>query len=186
MDTASLRARVLHALTTHADLRAATFLEHATLHVDEAVRRWTSSAGEVCAHRVSLAVDARRLGELKAAPSIEDSLHAAFAAVLSESGRESLAELRVAWDGALSARIESYRGATRLDGRAHVIDALAEYLDGAGDTGASWSVAHAEALLPSPDELALTGSPDAWTATAIRDAARHLFGDALKIRWRSR
>lgn len=186
MDGASLREKVLDALGAHADPRAAALLDRATLHIDEGVRQWTGSAGDVRAHRVRLGVDARSLGVVKAAPSAEDSLRAAFAAVLSDHAGESLAELVIEWDGALSARMESYRGAARIDGRAHLAEALTEYLEGAGDERAAWSVANLDVREASPDDFVIVGSPDVWTASAVRDAVSHLLGERAKVRWRSR
>jgi hypothetical protein len=185
MDPAALREKALDALGAHADPRAGVLLSHATLSIDEAVRRWTSSGGEVRAHRVRCLVDARSLGVVRAAPAVEDALRAAFASVLSEHAGESLAELEIAWDGALAARMESYRGAARIDGRAHIAEALVEYFEGAGDRVAR-SVANLEGREVSPGAFLFHGAPSVWMASAVRDAIRHLVGPTATVQWRTR
>lgn len=142
MDGSALRTLTLDALGPYADPRARTLLEGAEVVVDEAVRAWTSSVGAMRAHRVRLCVDARSLGAVRAAPAIEDALHRAFAQAFTAWPHDTLDALAIAWNGALAARVEGYRGSTPIDGRANLDMALAEYLDGAGEPaeGASGAV----------------------------------------------
>ncbi len=180
----TLRARALEALGPHADPRAAPLLERASLRVDENVHRWTGSSGDVRAHRVRLEVDARSLGVVRAAPFVEDALRAAFAKVLSDARGESLSELVIGWNGMLEARVESYRGAAPIDGRAHLSMALAEYLDGAGSHDVARFVEALDVQESARHELTLDASPDVFTATAVSDAARRLLGEGVVVRWR--
>lgn len=184
MHADTLRARALEALGPHADPRAVPLLERASLRLDENVRRWTGSGGDVRAHRVHLDVDARSLGVVRAAPFVEDSLRAAFAKVLSDTRGESLAELTLGWNGLLEARVESYRGAAPIDGRAHLSMALAEYLDGAGAHDIARFIESLDVRETARREVTIDASPDVFTATAVSDAARRLLGEGTVVRWR--
>ena len=142
MDGSALRTLGLEALGPYADPRARTLLEGADVEVDEAVRAWTSSTGAVRAHRVRVCVDARSLGAVRAAPAIEDALQRAFAKAFTAWPHDTLDALVIEWNGALTARVEGYRGSTPIDGRANLDMAVAEYLEGAGEPaeGASGAV----------------------------------------------
>lgn len=133
MDGSALRDRALDALGPYADPRARALLEGAEVIVDEAVRAWTSSTGAMRAHRVWVCVDARSLGAVRAAPAVEDALQRAFAQAFTAWPHDTLDALTLAWNGALAARLEGYRGSTLIDGRANLEMALAEYLEGAGE-----------------------------------------------------
>ncbi len=80
------------------------------MHVEPLGEGWESSAGHVDGQLVTLAVDAATLGRLRAAPALEDALHAALAAAVARHPGQTLAGLALRWarEGTL-ARVDGYR-----------------------------------------------------------------------------
>ena len=127
-----LRRAALAILGEHADERARDALGHASVTVVEAAG-WDGSAGPVQAHRVTLGLDARTLGGLRAAPALADALCAAVASAIATRPGETLLDLHLRW--ALGTRSSSagYRDAPPPAVEASLHDALLDYLEGGGE-----------------------------------------------------
>jgi hypothetical protein len=138
-----LRAAVLDALSEFVDERAREALVHGEVAIAPAVATWEASQGRVQGHRVTLALDARRLGVVRAAPAVVDALHAAFAAAVAGRKGEALLGLELRWARGRARAVPAGRGLGHgyRDGpvgqSAHaeetVREALAAYLEGSGE-----------------------------------------------------
>ena len=102
------------------------------------------------AHRVLLAVDARRLGALRAAPGVGDALCAAFASAIATHPGEALLDLVLRWDPEARASQAAYRDAPPAAPRTSVEEALVQYLDGRGEHLLARSLGHLEMDLTDP------------------------------------
>jgi hypothetical protein len=180
----ALRRAALEALGPHADERAIDALRHSAFTVTTGAARWNASAGPIEAHVVTLALDAKRLGRLRAVPAIADALCAAVASAIAAQPGETLLELALRWaPGAAAARV-GYRDAPAPP--VSLRDALAEYLDGAGEPSVAPMIASAvlTASRPADGELALHIDRVSWDAlrtnphalATLTRAVRDLFG----------
>jgi hypothetical protein len=131
----ALRRGALDALGPHADERALDVMRRATILLERSVRRWIASAGDVEAHRVTLAVDAGTLGLVRAAPAVADALCRAIAVAIARRPGETLLELVLRWSpraDAPDARRDPYRDASRSATEIALGDALVAYLEESG------------------------------------------------------
>lgn len=182
----ALRQAALDALGPHADERTRAALEAAELQLEAAVAAWESSAGHVEGHRVTLAVDAATLGRLRAAPALEDALHAALAAAMARHPGQTLAGLVLCWarEGR-SAAPDGYRDRPP-DAPQTLQQALPAYLEGRGegslahllqdaslDASAGWLRVGLDA-----DRLQAFKSAGTAATSALTAAARDLTGNA--------
>jgi hypothetical protein len=161
----ALRRAALAALGEHADERARDALAHASLTVIEAAG-WDGSAGPVEAHRVTLGLDARTLGGLRAAPAVVDALCAALATAISARPGDALLDLRLLWTPAARPAAAGYRDAPPPEHGDSLQAALVAYLDGAGERSLSDLVATAIVYQPPAGPIALELPP------SVRDALR--------------
>ncbi len=180
----ALRQAALDALGPHADERTREALEVAELQLEAAVAAWESSAGHVEGHRVTLSVDAATLGRLRAAPALEDALHAALAAAMARHPGQTLAGLVLCWarEGR-SAAPDGYRDRPP-DAPQTLEQALPAYLEGRGE-GSLARLLQDASLEATPGGLRVVLDPDrlrafrsAGTAvtSALTAAARDLTG----------
>lgn len=183
-DTADLRTRALALLDALPDGRARAALDGANVSIEPDIARWESSGGTVHAHRVVVSLDARALGQIHGVPAVADDLHTAFARAIAALPNASLHDLAFVWNGSLAARVVSYRGSAAIDGRAELTEAVAEYLDGAGERDAARLTRSTVVRLRGPDDVEFRGSPGGFTATAQRDAVRALLGARTRVTWR--
>jgi hypothetical protein len=155
-----LRSAALEALGGLADARAVDALSRGELTVEHAAARWDTSAGPVEAHRVTLAVDARCLGTLRAAPGVFDAVCAAVAAAIAARPGESLLELSLRWAPGTRAVARGYRDAPPAP--VTLREGLVEYLDAAGERAAADVVGAAELRHDDPSQVVLLLDAPAW------------------------
>jgi hypothetical protein len=127
-----LRRSALVLLGDQGDAHAIELLAHAGLSVARAIARWDSSSGPVEGHRVTLALDASQLGELRANPAAYDAICAALATAIAMDPGESLHELVTRWAPDAHAAAAGYRDAP--PSKVTLKDALVAYLESAGST----------------------------------------------------
>jgi hypothetical protein len=179
-----LRRAALEALGPHADERTIDALRHSALTVTTGAARWNASAGPIEAHVVTLALDAKRLGRLRAVPAIADALCAAMAAAIAAQPGETLLELALRWAPGAAAAPLGYRDAPAPP--VSLRDALVEYLDGAGELSVARVIASAvlNASRPADDAVVLHIDGVSWDAlrtnphalATLTRAMRDLFG----------
>ena len=158
-----LRRAALVALGKHADRRAVDALGSAFITVTPGAAHWQSSAGPVHAHRVTLGLDARRLGQLRAAPATVDALCAAVAAAIAQRPGQTLLELSLRWAPGAGVVAKGYRDAPTPP--VSMRQALVDYLDAAG----SGSVARAvETAKVTPEYPSLEAAEAAQAAQAAQ------------------
>jgi hypothetical protein len=187
-----LRRAALAALGEHADERARDALGHASITVVEAAG-WHGSAGPVQAHRVTLGLDARTLGGLRAAPALADALCAAVASAIATRPGETLLDLHLRWAPGTRSSSAGYRDAPPPAEESSLHDALLEYLEGGGEHLVARSLAGATSDESVPGtisiHLAETARVDfrghARAATTITAALRDLLANE-KLRLRVR
>jgi hypothetical protein len=183
-DGEALRRAALEALGSPADELAADVLRHGELAIVAGAARWDASAGPVEAHRVTLWLDARRLGALRSAHASFDALCAAVAAAVATRPGQSLLELSLRWAPCGRAVAACYRDAPPPP--VTLRDALVEYLDAQGEGALAESVARAHVIVDSASEVALfrehgADAPwrsDARATGALTRAVRDLLGAA--------
>jgi hypothetical protein len=88
----ALRRAALAALGPFGDERARDLLARGALEVTGAVAQWQASDGPVEGLRVTLAVDAEAVEQIRAAPALRDAICAALAAAVASRRGESLFE----------------------------------------------------------------------------------------------
>jgi hypothetical protein len=175
-----LRRAALSALGQHADERARDAVAHAAITVVDGAKRWVGSGGPVEAHRVFVALDARRLGALRAAPGVTDALCVAFAAAVATHQGEALLDLVFAWDREARASAVGYRDSPPDAPRASVRDALVDYLDARGELALARSLGDVE--LEPKDVGGATLRVDGPTRDALRADARGLAAVTAALR----
>jgi hypothetical protein len=175
-----LRRAALDALGQHADERARDAVVHAGITLVDGAKRWVGSGGPVVAHRVFVALDARRLGALRAAPGVTDALCVAFAAAVATHPGEALLDLVFAWDPEARSSAAGYRGSPPDAPRASVRDALVDYLDARGELALARSLGDAE--LEPTDAGGATLRVDGATREALRADARSLIALTAALR----
>jgi hypothetical protein len=180
---AELRAAVLDALGPHADEGMRDAVRNATVAITPSVARWESSGGPTEGHRVVLALEAGRLGKLRASHASVDAVAAAFAAVVATRPGQAMADLSLEWSGQGDVAESGYRGAPPT--AVSFETALLTYLAAAGEADVAHDVAGAMitrrgaevrvVLAPEPRKRlrARAGAED-----AIVRAVRDLAGDA--------
>jgi hypothetical protein len=182
-----LRRAALEALGPHADVRAIDALRHSVVAVVPRAAHWNASAGPIEAHVVTLALDARRLGRLRAVPAIVDALCAALAAAIAAQPGETLLELVLRWAPGPGATDVGYRDAPAPP--VSLRDTLVQYLEGAGEPSIASMLANAavNADRPTFDDAVVANIDRAsWEAlrtnahalAALTRAVRDLFGDS--------
>ena len=177
-----LRRAALEALGALADERAVDALVHGDFAVTPAAARWDASAGPVEAHRVTLALDARRLGTLRAAPGVVDALCAAVAAAVATRAGQSLLELALRWAPGARAATMGYRDAPPPP--VTLREGLVEYLDALGERSLASAAAGAHLDAEDPSEVLLLVDratfdalrSDAHAHTVLTRALRDLLG----------
>jgi hypothetical protein len=174
-----LRRAVLERLGEHVDARAREAVVHGSVAIVPEVARWVGSGGPVAAHRVSLAVDARTLGGLRAAPAAVDALCAAFAAVVASRPGEALQDLVLRWTPAVAATPAGYRDARPETRESSLEEGLRDYLGAYGEPDLArlpLSVVPADDGATVHAGEALRGDPRAQAVVAA--ALRDLLGDS--------
>jgi hypothetical protein len=179
-----LRRAALDALGGHADERARDALVHASVTIVGA-EGWDGSAGRVQAHRVTLGVDARTLGGLRAAPAVNDALCAALAAAIAMRQGQTLLDLDLRWARGARPSSAGYRDAPPVTPEASLLDALIDYLGAGGEDalarllgGATIDVTvpgEVTVRLPSPAREAVRA--EHRSKVALTAALRDLLGD---------
>jgi hypothetical protein len=144
-----LRRAAVEAIGPHADERTRDALARGTMTIVPAAMQWESSTGRMLAHRVSLFLDAGRIGAIRSTPAVEDALRAAVAAAVSSQPSETLEELVLRWSPRPSSMPNgstAYRDAppAPIGGAELLREALVEYLDGSGDAALARRTADAE------------------------------------------
>jgi hypothetical protein len=177
----TLRAAALQALGAQADERAVDVLAHGEFVLLPAEVRWEASAGTVEAHRVTLGLDARRLGLLRAAPGVADAVCAAVAAAMAIRPGKSLLELSMRWSGGRAIQ-KGYRDAPAPP--PSLRQALVEYLEAAGEALLARRVASAQVCADASGLVLLVDRATcrAWrdhpgALAALTRAARDLSGN---------
>jgi hypothetical protein len=181
--TGELRRRALVALAEHGDERAVDALSHGDLAVAWSVARWDSSSGPVEGHRATLTLDAWRLGELGAHPAARDAICAALAAAVAEHPGQSLLELVTRWSPHARTGDAPYRDAP--PSRVTLGEAVADYLDGAGNTRLARAVGRAGFERAGGGDVVVRGLPEEAVEGVYElvRAVRDLLGDAaLRVR----
>jgi hypothetical protein len=187
-----LRHAALDGLGPYADERTRQALQGAELRLDPAVTSWESSAGPVQGHRVTLAVDAATLARLRAAPALEDALHAALATAIASRKGEALAGLELRWarEGTHAAA-HGYRDRPP-DPPQTVQQALVSYLEVRGEPALALLVAGGSvteqtvqgasvSLVVEPDQLRSFRSGGAAATGALTAAVRDLLGGDARV-----
>jgi hypothetical protein len=180
-----LRRAALDALGEHADERAREALRHASIGVVDAAAEWSGSGGTVQAHRVTLAIDARTLGALRAVPALADSLCAAMAAAIAARPGEALMDLSLRWERGRPPVAMGYRDAPPSSAETSLHDALLEYLDASGQEGLGRSLGAFTVETTPEGALTVTLEPsgrallrrDPHAMAALTAALRDLVGD---------
>jgi hypothetical protein len=160
-----LRRAALDALGEHADERAREALRHASIGIVDAASEWSGTGGTVQAHRVTLAIEARTLGGLRAAPALADALCAAMASALAARPGETLMDLSLRWAPGRRPVATGYRDAPPSTPETSLHDALLEYLEGNG----------AEALARSLGDFTLATTPEGVLSVRMEPPANALF-----------
>jgi hypothetical protein len=184
MSAEELRRAALEALGEHADERARDALAHASVSIVAGAAAWHGSAGAVQGHRVSLGVDARTLGVLRAAPALTDALCAAVAAAIATRPLETLLDLRLRWAPGSRASSAGYRDAPP-PGEGSILEALVDYLEGSREHDLARLLAGAGVEEGASAELTVRLAPaarksvrgDARAAATLTAALRDLLGD---------
>lgn len=167
-----LRRSALEALGEHADERARDALVHASIEIVIAAAGWTGSGGPVQAHRVTLGFDARTLGGLRAAPALKDALCAALASAIAARPGETLLDLQLRWMAEPRAAPAGYRDAPPNAPDESLLDALTDYLAGAGQQALAASLVGGAAHRTGRADVSLSLGPSA--REALRSDARAL------------
>jgi hypothetical protein len=165
-DGEDLRRAALSALGPHSDERARDAVVHGSITLVAGVGRWVGSGGPVEALRVLLALDARRLGAVRAAPGVADALCAGFAAAVATHPGEALLDLVLRWDPEGRPSAAAYRDCPPAARRTPVHEALLDYLDARGDAVLARSLGHVE--MDPMDRAGVTLRVDRPTGNALR------------------
>jgi hypothetical protein len=184
---AELRRLALDVLGEHADERARDALAHAAVTVAETTAHWQGSAGPVEALRVTLAVDARRLGELRGAPALTDALCSAIATAIATRPGEALLDVVLRWEPGARATASGYRSSPPGP-EPTLRDALEEYLEASGEPGLAKAIDAAERKADGREVVVHVHGAfdDARSRAVLTRAVRDLLGDGTaRVRVRS-
>jgi hypothetical protein len=171
-----LRRAAIEGLDPHADVRVRDALAYGTLAMTPGVTRWESSHGPVEGHHVTLAVDAERLGALRAAPWIVDALCAVVSATIACRRGETLTDLVLCWEPHAHAEHGAYRDEPPASATTSLGDALAAYLRGLGEEGLAERVADAVVQQRGPSEVRVRTDARADEVATVVAAVRDLLG----------
>jgi hypothetical protein len=163
-----LRRAALAILGEHADERARDALAHASITVVGAAG-WDGSAGPVEARRVTLGLDARTLGGLRAAPALADALCAAMASAIATRPGETLLDLHLRWLPGTRPSSAGYRDAPPLAEEATLHAALVDYLEGGGQPALAGYLDGATVDQSTPAQISIRVAPSA--REGLRDHA---------------
>ncbi len=173
-----LRRLALDALGEHADERARDAHVHARVTVAEATTHWEGSAGPVEARHVTIALDARRLGELRGAPALTDALCSAIATAIATRPGEALLDVALRWEPGAHATGSGYRSSP--PGTEPTLrDALEQYLEGAGEPVLARAVGADEHAAGGREVVVRVQRPlaGARSRAILTRAVRDLLGD---------
>jgi hypothetical protein len=171
-----LRRATIEGLDAHADVRVRDALAHATLSLTPAVVRWESSHGEVEGHHVILAVDAGRLGALRAAPGVVDALCAAVSATIASRRGETLTDFALRWEPQVHAAHGAYRDEPPDEASTSLGEALVAYLQGLGEETLADRVGGAIVEQRGPEEARVILDAGANEVAIVVTAVRDLLG----------
>jgi hypothetical protein len=179
-----LRRAAIEALGSHPDARALEALQRSDLSIAPAVGGWEASSGPVRAHRVTLSLDARLLGTMRASHAACDTLEAALARAVATRSGQALLGFELRWAPHVPPVVVGYR-----DAPPHAEPALAEampaYLLGLGEEALAHIVATAHVTqtaravrlaLDADGRARLVARSDGLALVCT--AARDLLGDA--------
>jgi hypothetical protein len=171
-----LRRAAIEGLDPHADVRVRDALAHGTLSMTTAVVRWESSHGSVDGHHVILAVDARRLGALRAAPGVIDAVCAALSATVASRRGEALTDLVLRWEPQVLVEHGAYRDEPPDGTTTSLGDALVAYLQGLGEETLAQAVACATVEQRGPADTRVRLDAEANEVAIVVMAVRDLLG----------
>ena len=130
-----------------------------TLTIAPGVSTWEGSEGRVEAHRVTLALDARTLGRVRASHALVDALDAALAKAVAQRRGEALVGVELRWArGGSRAVARGYRDGPPV-GEGTLREALVAYLEGAGQADLARVVARGE-IATEPARVRIVLQPD--------------------------
>ena len=154
-----LRRVALEALSEYSDPRARDALEQGDVAIDPGVAGWEGSEGRVEAHRVTLSLDAGRLGRVRASHATVDALHAALAKAVAQRKGEALQSLELRWARRVEHAVaRGYRDGPP-EGEGTFGEALAAYLEGAGEDALARIVARGQ-VATAPARVRIVLSPE--------------------------
>ncbi len=171
-----LRRAAIEGLDAHADVRVRDALSHGTLSMTPGVTRWESSHGPVEGHHVILALDAGRLGALRAAPAVIDALCAAVSATVASRPGEALTDLVLRWEPQVHAEHGGYRDEPPAAASTPLGEALVAYLRGLGEDTLAERVADATVGQRGPSEVRVQLDAGAEEGATLVAAVRDLLG----------
>jgi hypothetical protein len=178
-----LRRAVLDALGPHVDERAREALRLGRFALAPEVAQWESSGGTTAGHRVVIALDAARLGALRASHASVDAIGSAVAAAVATRPGQTMLELSLEWapEGLVAAA--GYRDTPVPP--ASLKEALVAYLDASGEPGLAAALAGAMVTRRASDaHVVFAPEPRAHVRAhrhgqaALTRALRDLLGDA--------
>lgn len=172
-----LRRAAIEGLDAHADVRVRDALAHGTLALTPSVARWESSHGPVEGHHAILAVDAERLGALRAAPGMIDALCAVLSATIASRPGEALTDLELRWEPAVHAEHAAYRDEPPEAHLTSLGDGLVAYLRGLGEGDLAACVEAAIVEQRGPAEVRVWLDAGAEEVATVVAAVRDLLGD---------
>ena len=172
-----LRRAAIEGLDAHADVRVRDALAHGALSLTPGVTRWESSHGPVEGHHVTLAVDAERLGALRAAPGMIDALCAVLSAAVARRVGEALTDLVLRWEPAVHVEHAAYRDEPPAAHLTSLGDALVAYLRGYGEGDLAARVEEAVVEQRGPTEVRVHLDAGAEATATLVAAVRDLLGE---------
>jgi len=173
-----LRRAAIEGLDAHVDVRVRDALAHGTLSMTTGVTRWESSHGPVEGHHVILAVDAERLGALRAAPGMIDALCAALSATIASRVGEALTDLVLRWEPtAVHVEHAAYRDEPPAAHLTSLGDALVAYLRGYGEGDLAVRVEETMVEQRGPTEVRVHLDAGAEETATLVAAVRDLLDD---------
>jgi hypothetical protein len=184
MTSEELRRVALESLSEYADPRARDALENGELVIAAGVSWWEGSHGHVEGHRVTLSLDAERLGRIRVSHAVVDALHAALAKAVATHPGEALLGLELRWARRAGHAVPRGYRDEPPGGEVTLEQALVAYLEGAGEAavahivsgGATSADASSVSIVMAQDRLAALGAHPHAVA-ALTAAVRDLLAD---------
>lgn len=171
-----LRRAAIEGLDPCADVRVRDALTHGTLSMTPGVSRWESSHGPVEGHHVILALDAGRLGALRAATWIVDALCAIVSVTIASRPGETLTDLVLRWEPLVHAAHGAYRDEPPGRGDVPIGEALVAYLRGLGEEALAGRVADGTVERRGPVEVRVRIHVEPNEGAVVIAAVRDLLG----------